>query len=139
MKEVLEFLEGLITRVNLLQGRLRDDLRGSEDDVRLLGIAQTQAMQALEVLDCYSGARLLHSTTDLGPERIDREIRDRIVATLRQQFITTMSAIEYCAKEAVRMVPNSPIAIAIANLKKKRIYLSDIVLQSQKEEVGLIS
>ncbi len=137
VQEVLEFLDKFIGNAGLLSAQLQADLKASEEDVRLIGVGQTQAVLAHEVLLCCVPKWLLLSGQHSNQERFQSEFQSRVLEMLRQQFISTMSAIEFCAREAVAIAKDSPLATAIGPLEKRDLYLRLIMQKSQR--LGLVS
>jgi hypothetical protein len=130
VQEVLAFLDKFVREADVLSTKLRANLKVPEDDVRLMGLGQTQAVHAHEVLLICVPKWLSLSEKYSDRGRFELEFQSRVLETLRQQFISTMSAIEFCAKEAVKMSSPSPLATAIA--KARRVYLSLIVEESSR-------
>src|SRR5713226_6912836 len=99
--DVLEFLDQFVNRVNSAQEGLHADLKVLvEDDTRFFGLGQKEAVLAHEVLTHYLPAwsSLLKIASTRGiTELAHREIQERIRAILAQQFISTMSLVEFSA------------------------------------------
>ena len=138
--DVLEFLDQFVIRVNVLQERLHADLKVLiEDDTRFFGLGQREAVLAHELLTfClpHWSSALSTYPTPATIERTRGEVYDRIRSILTQQFISTMSLIEFSAKESLKTASSSSLAAAIARAKG-RVSLRLIVEKSR--ELNLIS
>lgn len=71
-------------------------------------------------------------------EKIRKENAERCIEQTKMFFIGVLSAMEFFAKQSVKLYSTTPIGQAINQLEgKKRIYLSIIIMESYK--LGLIS
>jgi len=68
-------------------------------------------------------------------ERAKKENAERCIESTKWLFIGSMSSMEFCVKESIKLYPKSSIVKELQ--RKKYIYLSDIVRKSSEE--GLIS
>ena len=132
--DVLKFLDQFVNRVNALQEKLHADLKVLvEDDTRFFGLGQREAVLAHELLTfCLPHWSSVLSTHRV-PATIERtrgEVYDRIRSILAQQFISTMSLIEFSAKESIRAASSSSLSAAIAR-SKRRVSLRLIVEESR--------
>jgi hypothetical protein len=132
LPEVLKFLDEFVNKVNLIQDRLRADLKLLvEDDTRLFGLGQREAVLAHELLTfCLPHwSSLLKRLTPGTVERARGEVYDRIRWILAQQFVSTISLIEFGAKESIKTASSSSLAASIASAKR-RVSLRLIVEES---------
>jgi hypothetical protein len=139
LPEVLKFLDEFVNRVNLIQDRLRSDLKVRvEDDNRFFGLGQREAVLAHELLTfCLpKWSSLLRRVTPEMIEQARGEVYDRIRSILAYQFISTMSLIEFGAKESIKTASSSSLAAATASTKG-RLSLRLIVNESRR--LNLIS
>ena len=122
-----------------LESRLGENIIANDPRCGCFAMIFNFSTLNLELIDHYVGfwgRPFMGSEEDA--ERLREENRQRCIEQTKMLFSGSMSSIEFCAKESIKLHPQSAFGQSIVLLaRKKRIYLSDVIKESSNK--GLIS